>query len=276
MTPPRVLRAGALSAEFEAGNLRYIRFGGVEMVRAVSYIVRDKNWGTYNPAISDLKSEENADGFRVDYSAVAGDDAQEFAYRAEIVGRPDGTLRFAARGRPVTDFLTNRTGFVVLHPIENVSGKPARVTEATGKTFDTTFPELIDPVQPMMNLRAIAHEFVPGMTVECRMEGDTFEMEDQRNWTDASYKTYVRPLALPWPYTLTNGIDPRAIGDADRLRRGAAARAGVERSDPPAHRRSRGRGPCPRARLRSRRRGGRARARLGPACGGRLASRLPL
>ena len=27
-------------------------------------------------------------------------------------------------------------------------------------------------------------------------------MEDQRNWTDASYKTYVRPLALPWPYTL--------------------------------------------------------------------------
>ena len=37
------------------------------------------------------------------------------------------------------------------------------------------------------------------------MEGDTFEMEDQRNWTDASYKTYVRPLALPWPYTLAKG-----------------------------------------------------------------------
>jgi len=34
------------------------------------------------------------------------------------------------------------------------------------------------------------------------MEGDTYEMEDQRNWTDASYKTYVRPLALPWPYIL--------------------------------------------------------------------------
>ncbi|MBV9287293.1 MAG: hypothetical protein JO288_05630, partial [Hyphomicrobiales bacterium] len=32
-----------------------------------------------------------------------------------------------------------------------------------------------------------------------------FEMEDQRNWTDASYKTYVRPLALPWGYTLGKG-----------------------------------------------------------------------
>ena len=37
------------------------------------------------------------------------------------------------------------------------------------------------------------------------MEGDTFEMEDQRNWTDASYKTYVRPLALPWPYLIAKG-----------------------------------------------------------------------
>ena len=37
------------------------------------------------------------------------------------------------------------------------------------------------------------------------MEGDTFEMEDQRNWMDASYKTYVRPLALPWPYPIEQG-----------------------------------------------------------------------
>ena len=30
-------------------------------------------------------------------------------------------------------------------------------------------------------------------------------MEDQRNWSDASYKTYVRPLELPWPYRLADG-----------------------------------------------------------------------
>ena len=54
--PPRLLRAGPLTAELEAGNLRYIRFGGVEMIRAVSFIVRDKNWGTYNPAISESRN----------------------------------------------------------------------------------------------------------------------------------------------------------------------------------------------------------------------------
>ena len=46
--PPRMLEAGPLSAELEAGNLRYIRYGGVELLRAVSFIVRDRNWGTYN------------------------------------------------------------------------------------------------------------------------------------------------------------------------------------------------------------------------------------
>ncbi|MEM7025073.1 MAG: hypothetical protein AAF637_21185, partial [Pseudomonadota bacterium] len=34
---------------------------------------------------------------------------------------------------------------------------------------------------------------------------DAFEMEDHRNWNDASYKTYVRPLAKPWPYTMKAG-----------------------------------------------------------------------
>jgi D-apionolactonase len=204
VTPPRVLKAGPLTAELEAGNLRYIQFSGLEMIRAISFIVRDRNWGTYEPAISDLVVEESRDWFRVAYSAVAKEAAQGFAYEAEIIGSANGSLRFAVKGRALTDFLTNRTGFVVLHPA-GVAGKTASVTETTGRTFDTKFPELIDPVQPMMNLRAIAQAFVPGTTVECRMEGDTFEMEDQRNWTDASYKTYVRPLALPWPYKLASG-----------------------------------------------------------------------
>jgi len=52
----------------------------------------------------------------------------------------------------------------------------------------------------MMDLRALIHEPVPSLRVICRMEGDAYEMEDQRNWADASYKAYVRPLARPWPY----------------------------------------------------------------------------
>ena len=204
---PVILTAGPLSAELESGNLRYIRFNGVEMIRAVSYIVRDRNWGTYNPDISNLEVTQKDGMFRVTYDAITRDDVQEFRYSAEITGGKDGSLSFRARGRAVTDFETNRTGFVVLHPIDGVAGEPAILEDVEGNRIDTAFPELIDPVQPMMNLRAITHRFAPGASVRCLMEGDIFEMEDQRNWTDASYKTYVRPLALPWPYMMPQGSE---------------------------------------------------------------------
>jgi hypothetical protein len=205
--PPRRLRAGELTADLEAGNLRYIRFGGVELLRAVSFIVRDRNWGTYNPEISNLSIRESGNAFNVTYDAVCRDSAQSFRYSAEIVGAGDGRLTFKGKGLAETDFLTNRTGFVVLHPVDGVAGRPVRIEHVDGEVVAGAFPALIDPVQPMMNLRALTHEAAPGLSVTCRMEGDTYEMEDQRNWTDASYKTYVRPLALPWPYTLSVGTE---------------------------------------------------------------------
>jgi D-apionolactonase len=200
--PPRILRAGPLTVEFEAGNLRHIRYHGREMIRAVSFVVRDKNWGTYAPQIGRLHLLEEPEVFRLSYEATVKEGEEEFRYSAAIEGKSDGSLRFSAKGTAISDFLTNRTGFVVLHPIEGVAGAECTIEHVDGTMEETRFPLLIDPVQPMTDLRAIKHEFLPGLNVDCRMEGDTFEMEDQRNWTDASYKTYVRPLALPWPYLI--------------------------------------------------------------------------
>jgi hypothetical protein len=202
---PILLQAGALSAELEEGNLRFVRLGGREMLRAVSFIVRDKNWATYRPAISNLRVDQGPGRFSVAYDAVTSDAVQSLRYNVQIEGTADGGLSFKADGEAVSDFLTDRVGFVVLHPIDGVCGQPCTIEYADGRVEAGRFPELINPVQPMLNLRALTHTFAPGHRVTCRMEGDVFEMEDQRNWTDASYKTYSRPLALPWPYTLPKG-----------------------------------------------------------------------
>lgn len=199
------LRAGPLEASLDAGNLRHIKIGGVEAIRAVSFIVRDRNWGTYGPEITGLAIDQRGDGFTVTYDAVCRDAAQALRYRARIEGRADGSLVFAADGEALGDFVTNRTGFVVLHGVEGIAGAAVEVEHVDGTVERSRFPELIDPVQPFKDIRALTHEVSPGVRVCCRMEGDSFEMEDQRNWTDASYKTYVRPLALPWPYTLAAG-----------------------------------------------------------------------
>ena len=200
-----MLSCGALEAALDAGNLRYIKIGGKEALRAIAFLSRDRNWGTYSPEISNLEIEQSADRFTVTYDAVCKDDSQAFRYVARIEGSADGSLSFAAEGEALTDFVTNRTGFVVLHPLEGVVGAPLSVEHTDGRVERSTFPDLVDPACPFLDIRALTHEVSAGLKVACRMEGDTFEMEDHRNWMDASYKTYVRPLALPWPYTLKAG-----------------------------------------------------------------------
>jgi len=200
-----ILAAGALTVELVDGNLRDIRFGGAEVLRAVAYIVRDKDWGTYAPVLSNLKTRQEADSFRVSYDALcSGPSGGALAYSATIFGQSDGSLRFDVEAKPVGDFQTNRCGFCVLHPIVGVAGSPVVVEHVDGARERTLLPDLIDPWQPLKSIRAITHGVRLGLQATCRLEGDTFEMEDQRNWSDASYKTYVRPLALPWPYILAN------------------------------------------------------------------------
>jgi hypothetical protein len=229
----RTLKAGPLTAELENGALRTIRFGGVEVLRTVAFLVRDENWGTFDPAIGDLKVTEAADGFTVSYKAVYADAKRRIRLEARIGGKSDGSLSFEATATPETDFLTNRTGFVVLHPLKGVAGHPVKIEHVDGRKVTDKFPAIVNPVQPFLDIRALSHEVAPGVWATTRMEGDTFEMEDHRNWCDASYKTYVRPLALPWPYTLKKGesfkqsVSLSFSGAAPKAAAGAHATDGV-------------------------------------------------
>ena len=202
--PRRLLAAGRLTAELENGQLRNVSFGGIETLRGIAFLVRDENWGTYAPQIENLEIEEGAESFAVAYRAVCADSRQKLVYETRISGSSDGSLTFDAVATPETDFVTNRAGFVILHPA-GLAGQKLTVAHDDGRVEETWFPQKISPSQPVFNIRALTHEVAPGLWATCRMDGDAFEMEDQRNWTDASYKTYVRPLALPWGYTMAKG-----------------------------------------------------------------------
>lgn len=229
------LSAGPLEACLDAGNLRYIKVAGKEAIRGIAFLSRDSSWGTRTSRISNLKVEQRPDRFTVTYDADYEDRNQTFRYAARIEGRADGALSFAADGEAISDFVTNRTGFVVLHPLEGVAGAPLVVEHVDGRVVEGRFPDLVDPDCPYKNIRALTHAILPGLKVECRMEGDTFEMEDQRNWMDASYKTYVRPGALPWPYTIKSGemvsqrVALRLEGAVQTAPRAAAGNAVVVR-----------------------------------------------
>jgi len=122
---------------------------------------------------------------------------------------------------------------VVLHPLKGVVGNAVEVEHVDGKIEKSKFPERVNPIQPFLNIRALTHEVMPGVKAAVRFEGDTWEMEDHRNWTDASFKTYVRPLILPWPYTLkagepvTQSVSVKLVGSPPKAAKGAQGQ-GVE------------------------------------------------
>ena len=104
-------------------------------------------------------------------------------------------------------FWRNRIGFCVLHPA-SLAGSPAEVQHVDGTIERTVFPtEFISDrqVQPFVELRRIAHEITPGRWAEVEFSGNVFETEDQRNWSDASFKTFCTPLRLPYPVEVRQG-----------------------------------------------------------------------
>ncbi len=204
----QILHAGAISVEFEAGKLRYLRVGGHEAIRGIAFVVRGPGWETFHPKISNLQIEEAGDTFSISYDGDINEDAGSISFRATIEGSAQGGLTFSVVARVAEDFNTGRTGFVILHPVEGVAGEPCTILHVDGSSEETVFPEHVMPLQPFFDMRAVTHEVAPGLSATCRMEGEfAWECEDQRNWTDASYKTYFRPLSLPFPYLIEGGSE---------------------------------------------------------------------
>lgn len=204
-SPTRLLRAGKLEATFDAGALRWIRWNGVEVLRALMFLVRTPGWGTATPDIAGLDIREEGSGFSVSYEARYGSPGQGLRVAIRLTGEASGRLGAEASIGAEAPFDTNRTGFVILHPLDGFAGTRVSVDHASSPQRELVIPAQISPGQPVMDMRAITHRPVAGLAVETRFEGDIFEMEDHRNWSDASFKTYSRPIGLPYPYRLEPG-----------------------------------------------------------------------
>lgn len=194
------IEVGPLSFTLEEGALRHISVSGTEIIRCIAFLVRDRDWGTLTPSLSIISRQSDNDSFSLHLKAGFATSTAMLDVSIFIDASQD-RLSVRAEGMPTGAFETNRTGFTVLHPA-GLAGCPISITHSDGTVEASTFPTLIDPWQPFIDITAMTH-CADGLAVGCAFAGDTFEMEDQRQWGDASYKTYVRPLALPWPYILT-------------------------------------------------------------------------
>lgn len=197
------LQAGKLSMLYEDGTLRYVRVGEHEILRQIYCAVRDQNWGTISPQLSDAVMNIQSDHFNITYTSTHQHKDIHFVWRGSIIGDANG-VTFTMDGEALSTFKRNRIGFCVLHPM-SVAGNACTIEHVDGTHTHGHFPVHISPHQPYFDIRAITYTVTDGISVSVRMEGDTFEMEDQRNWIDASYKTYCTPLGLSFPHTIEKG-----------------------------------------------------------------------
>jgi hypothetical protein len=133
---------------YEQGGLRYISFGDREVVRRIYVAVRDHNWGTVSQELADEHLEIGEDSFRVSYLVRNLGGRIDFRWQAQILGQPDGTIRFDMHGRAHSTFHRNRIGFCILHPIRECAGTRCRVGRADGTLAEDTSPVLIAPDAP--------------------------------------------------------------------------------------------------------------------------------
>ncbi|MFM8953946.1 MAG: hypothetical protein ACKOOF_12945, partial [Planctomycetaceae bacterium] len=207
---PIPLRAGPLTLVFEPdlAFLRHLRVGSDEVLRGISAPVRNRFWGTVPPQVRIVDLDRGADRFTLLFDVRCREREVDFLWRGTLVGKPDGSLDYTFEGEALADFERNRIGFCVLHG-ETAAGRRWRLEHTDGEMEEGRFPERIAPHQPARDLRTAAHEFASGRWATVAFEGDVFEMEDQRNWTDASFKTYCTPLDRPRPVAVPAGTKVR-------------------------------------------------------------------
>ena len=205
LSEPEFVSSGPLEVTYEPGLIRNIRIGGFEVLRMVYFALRDHNWGTLTPIMKNHSIKKSKDSFNISLECHYNERGIKFVTYAKISGDKTGKIIFLLEGKALTDFKTNRIGFCVLHPIIECRGKLCEITTPEGAKENMTFPELISPHQPSCNISQMSWYVDKIGKATISFEGDIFEMEYQRNWTDDSYKTYCRPLELPFPYLLKKG-----------------------------------------------------------------------
>ncbi len=199
------LRAGPLTLVFAEGDLRTIRFGSLEVVRRVYVTVRDHVWNTIPASISQFCLDLHPNSFHITFEARNQQGMVDFAWRGTVTGDAQGTITFVFDGIAYTTFRRNRIGICVLLPIRECAGQACTVEKVDGTKEQGEFPKMIMPHQPFTDIRALSYKVTSDIAVEIRFTGETFEMEDQRNWTDASFKIYPTPLRIPYPVEVRSG-----------------------------------------------------------------------
>jgi hypothetical protein len=197
---PIPLRAGPVTAELVGRDLRAIRYGGLEIAQRVYIAIRDRNWDTVPGTMSDLIIDQRGDRFTVRFTVTHRRAEVDLIWHGEILGEPDGTISYAMDCTVNADLDYKLIGLNIHHGMREYVGRPYSGDSPTGPVSGVftqhVFPQLVvdDTEVPIFpDVSRLTTQLTDDVAVTFTFAGDTFEFEDQRNWTDGSFKSQSYP-----------------------------------------------------------------------------------
>lgn len=202
---------GELTARIDGADLRDVTWRDADVANRLYVAVRDVDWGTVPAEVRELRVEPWGRGAEVHFELDHTAGGAPLLVRGTYHLTPDHVVA-TLEGEWTGPWETNRTGWCLLHPLSHVGG---RVDTSLGGSpgVGRPVPELVIPQRidadgapvpawgPFDQLGVTAG----GIHIDHHFEGDRFETEDQRNWSDASFKTYGTPAAEPRPKKVRAG-----------------------------------------------------------------------
>lgn len=209
------LRAGPVALELDGPVVRHVRRGPVDVLEQLYVAVRDEAWNTIPPRLLARRVRRRDSAFRAWIHTEHSHPSIVVRCSARIDGAPDGTLTIDIRAVALRSFTYARIGLNLIHSDAAYAGRSFFARGPEGEQAGA-FPSGIVP-QPIVDgverplIRAFnsLDVFLDGARVSFTFGGDEFETEDQRNWADASFKTFSTPLDRPIPLRLDAGAELR-------------------------------------------------------------------
>jgi len=196
------LDAGSLQLMFDpvTGWIWEVTLQETEIVQAIYPAIRGDDWATIPYKLTSLHFEEKDGDFVIKYLAETTDEKHPFQFRCTATGSDAGGLLVNFEGEAKAPFQSNRIGLCLLHPAKLCSGLEYKVKSGNGPWAQGEFPKEISANKVQSRIGGLTHEIAPGVPLEITFGGDLFEMEDQRNYSDDSFKTYTtaKGQAQPW------------------------------------------------------------------------------
>lgn len=180
---------------FSNGDFRKLKVNDVEFIQRIYFAVRDEEWLNEPYTITNFRSKTNQNVIIYSYTMSFGNDIKLVVDITFAINNNHITIE--AKGKALKDFKKNRIGFCMHLPV-SLRSADCNITHDDDKKSEAVFPRFVSPHQPFKNIRSIEWNS-NNLGIKISFEGDIFEMEDQRNWTDASYKIYSTPLDKPFP-----------------------------------------------------------------------------